>query len=244
MQRSRIVQKVTESQTKDSIKYEKMLLEMDNRINNLLLKIHSAPPQADSIEDGTNREDELEKDKIKGIILFLLIKYNRNYCLTENQIVCEIINLGKKTSEHASNIFLELEEEEGLKYCKKFQGGKFVYDLMEFAHLRRYVLPNESFVTNVHTLYVSDIQHKEELRKLERRFVERHGTQKIWNDKIYTEYHKEREDITEGFADSQTRLVAASLEEKLDFETIKEYTKYMRVFFGDGKTTYEKILEL
>lgn len=108
-----------------------MLLERDNRINNKLLKIDFAQHKAYCIEDDINGGDGLEKDKIKGMILFLLIKYNRNYCLTEDQIICEIINLGKNIAEQASDILSRLEEEEGSEYCKKFQGGKFVYDLME-----------------------------------------------------------------------------------------------------------------
>ena len=179
-QRSRIVEKITENKVKDAIKYEKMLLDMDVRINNLLMKIN------DSVVHQETKDIVIQEDKIKDMILFLMIKYNKDYSLTREKITSEIINLQQCTIEEASKLFLELENL-GLNCCKKFERAEFVYDLMEFAFLRRYLLPNDSFVTIVNSLFILETYHEEQLKNLEKKFKERHGVKENWNDQVFVE---------------------------------------------------------
>jgi hypothetical protein len=162
-QRSRIVEKITENKAKDAIKYEKMLLDMDVRINNLLMKIN------DSVVQQVTKYTAIQEEKIKDMILFLMIKYNKDYCLSREKITSEIINLQQCTIEETTRLFLELKNL-GLEYCKKVKQNEYVYDLMEFAFLRRYLLPNDSFVTIVNSLFILEMHHKEQIKNLEKRF--------------------------------------------------------------------------
>jgi len=100
-QRSRIVNKIIENESKDVIKYEKMLLDMDVRINNLLVKIN------DSVVHET-KDIVIQEEKIKDMILFLMIKYNKDCCLTKEKITSEIINLHQVTIEESSKLFFRI----------------------------------------------------------------------------------------------------------------------------------------
>ncbi|MDH3764843.1 MAG: hypothetical protein OER82_03430 [Nitrosopumilus sp.] len=67
-----------------------------------------------------------------------------------------------------------------------------MYDLMEFAFLRRYLIPNDSFVTIVNSLFILEMHHKEQIENLGKRFKERHGAEENWNDQVFEELDKER----------------------------------------------------
>lgn len=43
-----------------------------------------------------------------------------------------------------------------------------MYDLMEFAFLRRYILPNDVFVTNANSLFTLELHYKEQLKTLKK----------------------------------------------------------------------------
>jgi len=235
-QRSRIVEKITENEAKDVIKYEKMLLDMDVRINNLLVKIN------DSVAHQETKDSAMQEEKIKDMILFLMIKYNKDCCLTKEKITSEIINLKQVTIEESSKLFLELENL-GLNYCKKFKRTEFVYDLMEFAFLRRYLLPNDSFVTIVDSLFILEMHYKEQLKTLEKRFKERHGTKENWDDQVFEEWNKEKTPISEKHAENLSKAIVEAFEKLSDQELTKEYVSYINVFFGDEKLLRRRIIE-
>ena len=234
-QRSRIVEKITENKANDAIKYEKMLLDMDVRINNLLMKIN------DSVVHQVTKDTAIQEDKIKNMILFLMIKYNKDYCLTKEKITSEIINLQQCTIEETSKLLLELENL-GLKCCKKLNESEVVYDLMEFAFLRRYLLPNDSFVTIVNSLFILETHHKEQIKNLEKRFKERHGAEKNWNDQVFEEFDKEATPLREKRAEDLSKTIVEAFEKISDQESIKKYMNYINVFFGDEKLLRKKMI--
>ena len=234
-QRSRVVEKITENTVKDAIKYEKMLLDMDVRINNLLMKIN------DSVVHQVTKDTAIQEGKIKDMILFWMIKYNQDYCLTREKITSEIINLQQCTIEETSKLFLELKNL-GFECCKKFNGSEFVYDLMEFAFLRRYLLPNDSFVTIVNALFILEMHHKEQIKNLEKRFKEKHGAKENWNDQIFEIFDKEKTPLIEKRAEDLSKLVVEAFDEISDQESIKKYMNYINVFFGEGELLSRKMM--
>jgi len=234
-QRSRIVNKIIKNESKDVIKYEKMLLDMDVRINNLLVKIN------DSVVHET-KDIVIQEEKIKDMILFLMIKYNKDCCLTKEKITSEIINLHQVTIKESSKLFSELENL-GLNCCKKFKRTKFVYDLMEFAFLRRYLLPDDSFVTIVDSLFILEMHYKEQLKILEKRFKERYGVKENWNEQIFEELDKEKTPLREKHAKILSKAVVKAFEKISDQKLIKKHMNYINVFFGDEKLLRRKIIE-
>lgn len=235
-QRSRIVEKITENNVKDAIKYEKMLLDMDVRINNLLMKINN------SILHQETKDTTIQEDKIKDMILFLMIKYNKDYSLTKEKITSEIINFQQGTIEEASKLFLELENL-GFNCCKKFNGDEVVYDLMEFAFLRRYLLPDDSFVTTVNSLFILETYHKEQLKNLKKKFKERHGAKEKWSDKVFEEWDKENTPLREKRAKDLSETIIEAFEKISDQVLIKKYMNYINVFFGDEKLLHRKMIK-
>ena len=227
-QRSRIVEKITENKANDAIKYEKMLLDMDVKINNLLMKIN------DSVAHQVAKDSVIQEDKIKDMILFLMIKYNKDYCLTKEKITSEIINLQQYTIEETSELFSELENL-GLEYCKKFEGDEFVYDLMEFAFLRRYILPNDSFVTIVNSLFILEAHHKEQMKNLRKRFKEIHGAEKNWNDQVFEEFDRETTLLREKRAEDLSKTIVEAIKKMSDQESIRKYMNYIKCFLETKK---------
>ena len=195
----------------------------------------------DSVVHQVTKNTAIQEDKIKDMILFLMIKYNKNYSLTREKITSEIINLQQGTVEETSKLFLELENL-GLECCKKFKGGELVYDLMEFAFLRRYLLPNDSFVTIVNSLFILEMHHKEQMKNLEKKFKEKYGVEENWNDQVFEEFDKEKTPFREKRAEDLSKTVVEAFEKMSDQESIKKYMNYINVFFGDEKLLHKKMI--
>ena len=234
-QRNRLVEKITKNETKDAIKYEKMLLDTDVRINNMLMRIN------DSWAHQGTKDTVIQEDKIKNIILFLIIKYNKDYCLTKDKITSEIINLQQCTIEETSKMVLELKNL-GLDCCKKFNESEIVYDLMEFTFLRKYILPNDSFVTIVNSLSILGMHHDEQMKNLEKRFKEKHGTKENWTDQIFEEFSKEKTPLREKRAEDLSKMVIEAFEKISDQESVEKYLNYINVFFGDKELQFRKMM--
>ena len=234
-QRSRLVEKITKNETKDAVKYEKMLLDTDVRINNILMRINDSWAHQDP------KDTVVQGDKIKNMILFLIIKYNKDYCLTKDKITSEIINLQQCTIEKISKMFLELKNL-GFEYCKKFNESEVVYDLMEFAFLRKYILPSDSFVTIVNSLSILGMHHKEQMKNMEKRFREKHGTKENWTDQIFEELDKEKIPLREKRAEDLSKMVVEAFEKISDQESVEKYMNYINVFFGDKELQFKKIM--
>ena len=140
--------------------------------------------------------------------------------MTKDKITSEIINLQQCTIEETSKMVLELKNL-GLEYCKKFNESEVVYDLMEFAFLRKYILPNDSFVAIVNSLSILEMHHKEQMKNLEKRFKEKHGTKENWTDQILEELAKEKIPLKEKRAEDLSKMVIETFEKISDQESVK-----------------------
>ncbi len=229
-QRTRIIENITEKKI-DDIRYEKMLLEIDGKINNMLLRIN--PVKVTS---------EINEDLIKDIILFLIVKH-RNHDLKKENILSETINMQQCTTMQAQVIFSQIENL-GLECCRKFRSGEFVYDLLEFAYLRRYVLTGDEFIVKVHALYILEIHNKEERLRLGKKYAEKYGSKERWADEIFAEYDEDKNKIMQKYAETSSTIVAEALENLSNYERGNEYIKYINVFFGkEQMNRFEEYLE-
>ena len=244
-QRSRItenIQGVKNSQINYGIsektRYEKILLDIDSKINDVLVRINS--DESENLSD----EFKVSVEQIKDFVLFLLIKYSQNPSIKKEDILCEILNIFQCNTQEAEKIFLHIEES-GLAYCKKFDGNDFVYDILEFAFLRRYLLSNESFVEKIHGLCILKNQFDAEKSLLRRKFKKRYGDNKNWSDEIFTEYQKEQEKVSDNYAESSGKIVIEAMKSFSDKNEIKKYLQCINLFFQkEDKPLINKILDL
>ena len=56
-------------------------------------------------------------------------------------------------------------ENMGLKFCKKFDGDEFFYDLIEFAYLCRYIESKDSFLVKIHSLFILNVHFAYEIEQ-------------------------------------------------------------------------------
>ena len=97
----------------EKIRYEKILIDIDSKINDMRIRISS-----DSVVDSSN-EFKIIPEQIKDFVLFLLIKYNQDPRIVEEEILCDILNIFQCSTKEAKKIFLDIKNS-GLEYCKKF----------------------------------------------------------------------------------------------------------------------------
>ena len=232
-QRSRNIENIIEKKI-DDVKHEKLLLDIDKEINRLLRISSDKQVVAESVE--------IKEDVIKDIILFLIIKHNGDYCLKRENIISEIINLQKCTIVEANTIFSQIGNL-GLECCKKMRLGGSVYDLLEFAYLRRYVLENETFVINVQTLQMLHIHIEAEKIELRKKYEKEYGSVETWTNEEFEKYDEDKNKVEKHTKTTRDLLVGA-----LDYvsspEQVEDYIKYMNVFFGQKeKSAIEELLE-
>jgi len=233
-QRSRITESLREDNIDEKIKYEKLLLDVDSKINNLLARIN--------LETKIKPRDTIQENEIKDLILFLLIKYNKNPNMEEDNIVNEIVNIRHCTLDEAENIIKHMKEL-GFDGCNKFKGHIFAYDLLEFAFLRKYLLPDDPFITKIHALHILEKQIEMEKMMLEKKFKEEHGSKEKWTDEIFEQYHKKQKEKSEKQAQIIGKIVVEALESLSNQEKIDEYLCYINVFFRkNDKFEFEKML--
>lgn len=139
-QRARIVENISTNKV-DKIKSEKLLLDVDSRINNILMRIG---PEQDNIE----QREKINESLIKELVLFLIVKYAKDPLLEEKQLISEIVNMQQCTVRDARQILAEMNIL-GLECCQKYREVKFGYDLLEFALLRKYVRYGDDFLKKV-----------------------------------------------------------------------------------------------
>jgi len=222
-QRTRIIEKINENKI-DDIRHDKLLLDIDAKINTLVLRINSDQKEKSS-------PVEIQEDLIHDIVLFLIIKYSRNYSLKEEEIISEIINLQKCTEIESETIFSQIQEL-GLEYCKKSNSDEFVYDLLEFAYLRRYVNPKDEFVIKINSLYILDMHHEAEKIRLSKRYSEKFGDKKKWVDETFVKHEEEQNKVVERYVKKASKIVAEALENLSDQKQVENYLKYISFFFG------------
>ncbi len=229
-QRSRITESIRENKIDDKIKYEKLLLEMDYRINNLLSKLNPESKENEQSIIGLENDKDQE-EKIRDLILFLLIKHCENHCLKEEIIISEIVNLQQCTMRQAKIIFSQIQEL-GLECSKKFESSQFVYDLLEFSYLRRYLSPKDEFVVKIGALHILDIQQKAEKIMLDKRYSEKYGNKEKWTDEVFEKNEEDENKQREKCAETSSKIITEAMESLSDQEHINEYIKYIMVFFG------------
>jgi len=221
-QRTRIIEKINENKI-DDIRHDKLLLDIDAKINTLVLRINSDQKEK-------SNPVEIQENVIQDIILFLIIKYSRNYSLEKEEIISEIINLQQCTAIQAKTIFSQIQEL-GFEYCKKFNSDELVYDLLEFAYLRRYVTPKDEFVVKINSLCILDMHHKAEKIRLRKRYSEKFGDKKKWADETFAKHEEEQNKVAERYAEASGKIVAEALENLSDQKQVENYLKYISFFF-------------
>ena len=233
-QRTRILEEIMDG-SNEKIKLEKLLLEVDTRINDILMKTSTE----------TRSEEPSREPLIREIVLFLIIKYAKNQGLTEDKIVSEIINMQHCTSREAEDIFSEMEVM-GLEYCKKYVVGESLYDLIEFALMRRYIKPNDEFLKGIQALWILHHHLTEQINNLGLRYQNDFGKKETWDDEIFSRFDDEKEKIKEKSANTFANIMSDIIEnigEMLNQEKFMQHMQYMKVFFGQDKSMLEEILK-
>ena len=182
-QRTRIVKQITEdNKTANSIKQEKLLLDLDSKINELLMTFHKN--EKDIANTGTN--EKISENTIKDFILYLLIKYSKykyQLGLEEDNIKREIINVWQCSLEKTEEVFAHIEKM-GLTYCRKMHKSRFVYDLLEFAFMRRYVSQRDSFLTKLHAIFLLHTVYDGEILDLDESYRKKYGGKSEWTEEL------------------------------------------------------------
>ena len=202
-QRTRIIEKINENKI-DDIRHDKLLLDIDAKINTLVLRINSDQ------KEKTNAV-EIQENVIQDIILFLIIKHSKNYSLKKEEIVSEIVNLQKCTINQAEIIFSQIQEL-GFECCKKFGTHEFVYDLLEFAYLRRYITPKDEFVVKINSLYILDMHREAEKTRVSKRYSEKYGDKKKWVDETFAKHEEEQNKAVEKYVEAADKIITEALE--------------------------------
>ena len=212
------------------------MLDIDAKINTLLLRINldiQVKPKS----------FEIQEDEIKDIVLFLIIKHSRDYSLEKEIIVSEIINLRQCTMNEAEAVFFQIKEL-GLKCCQKYRGSGVVYDLLEFAYLRRYISAIDDFVVHVHRLYILHTHIKAEKIRLNEKYTKDYGSRENWTDDIFEKYDKNKNEEIKKYAKTVTKIIAEACETLSNHKRVDDYLNYINVFFGkEEKDRFEKYLD-
>jgi len=235
-QRVRIVKNITENKIDDNgIKHEKLLLDVDTRINNLLIKINP--------ENKTEPSNGIQEEVIKDFVLYLLVKHSKDHKLNQEKITSEIVNIWQCSVNKTERIFSQMENM-GLKFCKKFDGVEFFYDLIEFAYLRRYIAPSDSFLVKIHSLFILNVHSEYEIKQLNKRYSEKYGPKNRWSDEVFDKQNKDETKLQTKHADTFSEIATDALEILSDQRAIKKYIKYINVFFAEEKSQFDKSMNL
>lgn len=139
----------------------------------------------------------------------------------------------------AEIMFSQLEKL-GLECNRKFKSHEFVYNLLEFAYLRRYVSPNDEFVVKIKALDILDIHHEAEIKTFRKKFSEKYGSKEKWSDEIFEKYDDEESKQIKKSAATSGKIITEVLEIISNQDHIEDYLKYLNVFFGkEEKNIFE-----
>ncbi len=132
----------------------------------------------------------------------------------------------------------------GLECCRKFRVHEFVYNLLEFAYLRRYVWANNKFVVIVDSLYILHIDIEAEKISLKKKYVEKYGDKEKRTDKVFEKYDEEKNKEIKKYVETTNKIIVEALENLSNKKQVEEYIKYINVFFGkDEKDRFKEFLE-
>ena len=200
-----------------------MLLDVDSKINVILSKISSG-----DIKEKPRYA--ISQEQIKDFILFLLIKYSKNRMVREEELIWEILNIYQCNAKESAEILSYLKGL-GIDCCKKYYANNQGYDLIEFAFMRRYILPSDPFVRKIQSLHILQLHSDSEKSLLKKRFKEKYGNKETWSDETFEEYEKEQIKNDENFAESFSSVIAEALESISDQKEIKKYLCCINTFF-------------
>ena len=240
-QRARIVNQITEdSKSENRIKQEKLLLDLDSKINDLLMKFNFNEKDVEDVKTNPN----VSENTIRDFVLYLLIKYSKQEYqlgLDKDNIKSEIINIWQYSSEKAEEIFSYIENM-GLTYCTKMHKSQFVYDLLEFAFMRRYVSRNDSFVTKLYGLFILNMVYDGEILELDKSYKKKHGYKSEWAEELFESYEHEYIKIKEKYAEKLSTVTSELLESISDQKSISKYIGFLNVFFAEKILQFGKIV--
>ena len=151
--------------------------------------------------------------------------------LKKEIIIGEIVNIKHCTMVEAEITFSQLEKL-GLECNRKFKSFGSVYDLLEFAYLRRYISPGDEFIVKIKELSILNTHHKREMKILEKQFSEKYGKKEKWADETFEKYDEEKSKEMKKFADTLSKITADALKIISNQENVGKYLKYLDIFFG------------
>ena len=215
------------------------MLDLDSKINELLITLHVN--EKDLTNTKTN--ESISENAIRDFVLYLLIKYSKfeyQLGLDKDNIKREIINAWQCSSEKTEEIFSRIEKM-GLTYCTKVHKSRFVYDLLEFAFMRRYVSQQDSFVNKLHGLFLLHTVYDGEILELNKSYKKRHGEKSEWAEEFFESYDQECTKLKEKYAKKLSTVTAELLESISDQKSISKYIEFLNVFFAKNTLQFEKI---
>ncbi|RDJ31121.1 MAG: hypothetical protein DWQ18_03955 [Crenarchaeota archaeon] len=234
-QRTRILEGITEG-GENKVKLEKLLLDIDSKINDILMRISKEPNAL---------KEKKDESQIRELILFLIIKHAKNPCIRNEELICEIINLEECTMEKSIEIVTDMESL-GLKCCLKLNEERLAYDLLEFALLRKYIKHNGDFIDKIHALWMIHQHSSFETDDLNRKYLKEFRGRTTWSEKTHEKFDEEMKAIearrAKAIAGTITDIINNEDDGVLSAETFIRYAKYMGTFFGNRKTVLEGLI--
>ena len=227
-QRTRIVEQIEKGKIGNIIKEEKLLLDVDSKINNFLIKINAG-------QENEKSDIDIQSKKIKEFVLYILVKYNRygnRHGLSKERIVSEIINIWRCSAQKAETIFSYLNNM-GLKYCEKHHDGSFVYDFLEFAFMQRYVCPKDSFSEGLQELSAIQSRFDTESEEITFAYDKKYRDEKKWSEQIFERQEQEYEEINKKHSKEITTITTKLLGNFSDQESYETFVKFIDVFFAE-----------
>ncbi|KAF6242702.1 hypothetical protein C6988_05795 [Nitrosopumilus sp. b1] len=233
-QRSRVMQYILEGNG-DKLKLEKLLLEIDDKLNPILLKIGS---------DETS--DDIDEITIKEIVLYIIIKYSGVSTLTQQKIVSEIISMQQCSFEKGNKIFSKMCSL-GLECSKKIKQDVVSYDLIEFALLRKYIVYDDKLFKIIYDLWSLDLQNLEKLELLDKRYQEKFGPKQRWSKDTFVQNDNDRLKIRNDQTRKRIEAISKAFdtydEKTINKERFMEYVQCANVFFADETPMMEKMVD-
>ena len=227
-QRTRIVKQIEKGRIENIIKQEKLLLDVDSKINSFLININTSNENEESSPD-------IQDKKIKEFVLYILVKYNRydyQHGLSDEKIASEIINIWRCSAEKAEKIRSYLDGM-GLKYCQKYHEGSFVYDFLEFAFMQRYVCPEDSFLEDLQELTAIQRRQNTESIKLDLSYYEKYGKEEKWSEEIFEIHEQEYQEIIKKSTKYTGAVTTKLLNSFSDQNSHDRFAKFIDVFFAE-----------
>ena len=227
-QRTRIVEQIEKGKTGNTIKEEKLLLDVDSKINSFLIKVNANQENEESDLD-------IQGKKIKEFVLYILVKYNRygnRHGLSREKIASEMINVWRCSAEKAETTLSQLNNM-GLKYCEKHHDGSFMYDFLEFAFMQRYVCPEDSFSEGLQELSAIQSRFDTESGEIAFAYDKKYRDGEKWSEQILDGQEQEYEEINKKHTKEISTITTKLLESFSDQKSYETFVKFIDVFFAE-----------